>query len=132
MTESPNQGSSAPPPVTGPTQGTPVESAADRIARIKAQRAATTAPAEPVAAPPAAASARPATRRPTVGRASRFLAAGGAVGAGMVLVGGMAAAANQPVEPAPPAPVQRIMVVPQAAQPPTQIVVVLPEENAAW
>ena len=72
------------------------------------------------------------TKRSPAGRASRYLAAGGAVGVGMVMVGGMAAAASQPDEPSGPslAPVQRIMVVPQAPQPPTQIVVVLPDIGA--
>lgn len=129
MTDTPNGPSATPPTVPASEAAPAVESAAERIARVKAQRAAA-AGATP--APTATAASSPAKRAPA-GRASRFLAAGGAVGVGMVMVGGMAAAANQPAEPSGPtlAPVQRIMVVPQAPQPPTQIVVVLPDTSAA-
>lgn len=42
-------------------------------------------------------------KRASPGRASRFLAAGGAVGVGLLMVGGMASAADHPQDPAPAA-----------------------------
>lgn len=63
--------------------------------------------------------------RAKTGRASRFVAAGAAVGVSMVAVGAMAAVANS-TEAVPAAPdTQRVVLMPQPAAP-QQIVIVLP------
>lgn len=72
-------------------------------------------------------------RRKPAGRASRFVAAGGAVGLSLALCGGMAAAAQHDANPLATEQVQqvrRVVVVPQTPIAPTQIVVVLPGSGA--
>lgn len=71
--------------------------------------------------------AKAGSGRAPVGKASRLVAAGGAVGVSLGLVGAMAAAAvkdDAPAEPA--AAVRRVVVVPRQTAPATPIVVVLP------
>ncbi len=67
-------------------------------------------------------------QRKPAGRASRFVVAGASVGAGLVLVGGMAAAStagNQSGDAAEPITTQVVVVPKQQA--PTQIVIMLPD-----
>ena len=61
-------------------------------------------------------------RRKKPAPASRFIATGAALGTGLILVGGMAAASANASE---PASVQRVVVVAEPAQP-SQIVIVMP------
>jgi hypothetical protein len=76
---------------------------------------------------------RPARKKPTTaGKAGRWIAAGGAVGASLALVGAMSAAANTAADTGSEtgnnaaSETRQVVVVPQAEAPPTQIVVVLP------
>ena len=87
---------------------------------------------EPTSAP-SASTAEPRPARPTInrkkaGKASRYLAAGGAVGASLVIVGGLAAASSAQTEQSPQPLIERVVVVPEANSPaPQQIIIVIPD-----
>jgi len=71
---------------------------------------------------------RPVVNRTKAGKASRYLAAGGAVGASLVIVGGLAAASSAQTEDTPQPLIERVVVVPEANSPtPQQIIIVIPD-----
>ena len=71
---------------------------------------------------------RPTINRTKAGKASRYVAAGGAVGASLVIVGGLAAASSAQAEPTPQPRIERVVVVPEANSPARQqIIIVIPD-----
>ena len=72
---------------------------------------------------------RPASR-PKPAKATRYVAAGAAVGATFVLAGGMAAAASASADSSPPAPaIRQVVVESPGATSPASIVIVLPSND---